>query len=126
MQGLGVHDADEVAMPPPRVQSTASTIVQVFAVGQQHAIGWLVHPPASGQVRFGKNWPLSCEQILALVCTQVLVPEALAMQQAPKNWLVVPLLEGQTAGLQLATQIPPSAMQSHWLGVVVHPVGAQH
>lgn len=126
MQGLGWHDAAEVAMPPPRVHSAASTIVQVLAAGQQQAIGWLVHPPASGHVRFGKNCPPSCEQMFALVCTQVLVPAAFGMQHAPKNWLVAPPLDGQTAGLQLVTQMPPSARQSHWLGTVTQPVGAQH
>jgi hypothetical protein len=64
--------------------------------------------------------------MVALVCTQVFVPAALGMQHAPKNWLVVPPALGHTAGLQLVTQMPPSAMQSHWLGAVTHPVGPQH
>jgi hypothetical protein len=53
MQGLGVQLVAEVGMPPASVHSAASIIEQVFADGQQHATGLLVHPPASGHVWFG-------------------------------------------------------------------------
>jgi hypothetical protein len=94
--------------------------------GQQQATGWLTHPPARGQVWFGKNCPPSCEQMFALVCTHVFVPAEFGMQHAPKNWLVPPPV-GQTAGLQLATQMPPYCVrQSHWLGAAMQPCGEQH
>jgi hypothetical protein len=54
----------------------------------------------------------------------VAVPAVVATQQTPKK-PDVPV--GHTAGLQLATQIPPYCdRQSHWLGAAMHPWGVQH
>lgn len=126
MHGSGTHVAEDVGMPPASEHSAPSTSTHDPAVGQQQAMLLLAHPPASGQVRFGKNCPPSCEQMFALVCTQVLpVPALLGTQQAPKKLLDAPV--GQTAGLQLATQMPPNWVRhSHCVGTLTHPLMVQH
>jgi hypothetical protein len=126
LQGFGLQALADTGMPPARLHKAASTRLHVPAVGQQHATGWLTHPPGSGQDWFGKNCPPSWLQMFAFVCTQVFRPALLGTQQAPKK-LDVPPPDGQTAGLQLVTQMPPYCVrQSHWLGAAMHPCGEQH